>query len=76
MTGQGLDGFDGHARFFQTGETGVAQLVAGPMDQSGPDSGGAEDLVQPLRREGLTSSRSLQGNEQVVSRVRRVAVPC
>ena len=36
MAGLGLDGFDGHPRFAQAGEAGVAQLVAGAVAEPGP----------------------------------------
>jgi hypothetical protein len=48
MTGLGLDGFDGHAAFTQSGEAGVAQLMAGPVVESSPLPCGAEDLDDPL----------------------------
>ena len=63
MTGQGLDGLDGHARLLQPGEAGVAELVARPMDQSGPGPCGAEDLVQTLGGQGMSASRSFQCHE-------------
>ena len=36
MTGLGLDGLDGHAGFAQSGEAGVAELMAGAVDESSP----------------------------------------
>ena len=48
VTGLGLDGLDRHAGFAESGEAGVAQLVAGAMDQTRPLTGGTEDLDDPL----------------------------
>ena len=65
----------GHARLPQPGQTRVAQLVAGAMRQTGPGPGAGDDLVQPLDRQRLTPTGSLQHHEQPVGRrVRRPLV--
>ncbi len=66
VTGQHLNGLDGHARLLQPGEAGVAELVAGPMHQSGPGPGGAEHLVQTFGGESLPVSWTFEDNEQAV----------
>ncbi len=67
MTGQGLDGLDGHARLLQPGEAGVAEFVTGPMHQAGPGPCRAEHFIQSLGGEGLAPSRLFQDDEQMVS---------
>ena len=68
VSGLGLDGFDGHARLAQSGEAGVAQLVAGAVGQTGPHPGGADDLVEAGHRERLAATRSFERDEERVAR--------
>src|SRR5450759_2176933 len=64
----GLDRLAGHPRLEQTGEAGVAQLVAGAMAKTGPLAGGAYDLVQARHREWLTPTNSFERDEERLRR--------
>ena len=66
MSGLGLDGFDGHPGFAQSGEAGVSELMTGAVDESSPRPGGAEDLDDPLARERLPTTRALERDEQPI----------
>ncbi len=66
MPGLGLDGLQGHARFAEPREAGVAELVAGESRQPGPGAGAGDDLVHPGRGQRLTAARSLQHDEHAV----------
>src|SRR5271165_5739466 len=68
VSGLGLDGFDGHACLAQSGEAGVAQLVAGAMRQAGTLSGGPNDLVETGHRERLSATCALEHDEQRLAR--------
>jgi hypothetical protein len=66
VTGQGLDGLNGHTRLLRAGEVGMARFVAGPMDQSGPGPCGTEDFIPPFGGQGLSTSRSFESNKQMI----------
>jgi hypothetical protein len=63
VSGLGLDGLDGHPRFPQADEAGVAQLVVGAVAETGPLAGGADDLVQTRCRERLAARGPLSETE-------------
>ena len=68
MAGLGLDGLDGHASLSQAGEAGVAQLVAGPVDEARPRPRCPHDLFDSVIAEGLAPSRAFsETNSRSVS---------
>ena len=53
VSGLGLNSLDGHTRLPQPGEAGVAQLVTGPVVETGPSPCGPHDLVESRNRERM-----------------------
>ncbi len=68
VAGLGLDGLQSHARFPQSGQTGVAELVTGRSLEPGPLSGTPHDYVDPVSSETVTPARALQCHEDPVGR--------
>ena len=68
MTGLGLDGLDGHPRFPQPGEAGVAKLVTGAVAETGPLAGRPHDLVESWCGKRLTPTLPFERDEQRVGR--------
>ena len=71
MSGLGLEGLEGHARFPQSGQAGVAELVTGAMGEPGPLPRRRHDLVEAFRGERHATVGSFQHDEESVARVRR-----
>src|SRR5215472_18191043 len=66
MTGLRLHGLQGHARFAQPSQAGMAQLIAGEMSNPRAVTGAVHDLVETVGAERLTSPQSFEDDEYLV----------
>ena len=63
VPGLSLHRLERHASLTETGQTSVAQHVAGQMVDAGASTGATDDLVDTRRRQRLPPARSLEDDE-------------
>ena len=68
VSGLGLKGLEGHARLAQAGEAGVAQLVTGPVRETGPFPAAPRISSSPSAESGSAPALSFQRDEERIAR--------
>src|ERR1017187_2611710 len=67
VTGLGLDRLESHPGFSQSGQTGVAELVAGGPFESRSPSGGPHDDIDAVDTQSPSPARALQSARNPIS---------